>query len=101
MLKHLFGAALILALPASSAIAPDPNMIRMTADKQSYNLDQKKYVLSGKVTVAYQDIRITGSKAVIDMNEAGKPEVAHFTDRPLFKQIKPSHAPSTFSAPTP
>jgi lipopolysaccharide export system protein LptA len=80
---------LVLATSATSAITPDPNTIRITADKQSYNLEKKKYVLSGKVTVSFQDMQISGSTAEVDMDEAGKPQVAHFFNRPMFKRIKP------------
>lgn len=81
---------LILAMSASSAITPDPGSIRITADKQNYNMALKKYFLSGKVTVAYQDMRISGPVAVVDMDDAGKPQVANFTKRPVFKRIKPT-----------
>lgn len=80
---------LMLATSATSAITPDINSIRMTADKQSYNIEQKKYLLSGKVTVAYQDMRITGKRAEVDMDAAGKPQVANFFNRPVFRRIKP------------
>jgi len=80
---------LILATSATSAVTPDPNNIRITADKQSYNLAKKKYLLNGKVTVAFQDMQISGSTAEVDMDEAGKPQVAHFFNRPVFKRIKP------------
>lgn len=95
--KHSFAVLLaasltpmILAVSASSAITPDPAMIRISADKQSYNLDKKKYLLSGKVSVAYQDMLITGTKAEMEMDAAGKPQVAHFTARPLFTRTKPN-----------
>jgi lipopolysaccharide export system protein LptA len=80
----------VLASAATSAITPDLNNIRMAADKQSYNLEQKKYILSGHVTVAFQDMRITGNKAEVDMDAAGKPQVANFYNRPAFKRIKPN-----------
>ncbi|WP_373531500.1 LptA/OstA family protein [Vampirovibrio sp.] len=80
----------VLASAATSAITPDPSNIRMTADKQSYNLPEKKYILSGHVTVAFQDMRITGNKAEVDMDAAGKPQVANFYNRPTFKRIKPN-----------
>jgi lipopolysaccharide export system protein LptA len=80
----------ILASSASSAITPASDNVRMSADKQSYNLAQKKYVLSGHVLVSYQDMRISGSRAEVDMDEAGKPQVAHFFNRPMFKRVKPT-----------
>ncbi|MCE3235333.1 MAG: hypothetical protein K0Q50_1513 [Vampirovibrio sp.] len=80
---------LMLAVSASSAITPDPNNIRISADRQTYNLAQKKYFLSGKVAVSYQDMRITGTTAEVEMNDAGKPQVANFFNRPMFKRIKP------------
>lgn len=80
---------LVLAVSASSAITPDPNNIRISADRQTYNLAQKKYFLSGKVNVSYQDMRITGTTAEVEMNDAGKPQVANFFNRPLFKRVKP------------
>jgi lipopolysaccharide export system protein LptA len=80
---------LILASSASSAIAPAADNIRMSADKQSYNLEKKKYTLSGHVTVSYQDMRITGSNAEVEMDAAGKPQVANFFNRPMFKRVKP------------
>jgi lipopolysaccharide export system protein LptA len=80
----------VLASSATSAITPDTSSIRMTADKQSYNLESKKYILSGRVTVAFQDMKITGNRAEVDMDEAGKPQVANFFNRPAFKRIKPS-----------
>lgn len=81
---------LVLASAATSAITPSSDNIRITADKQSYNLASKKYLLSGKVAVSFQDMRITGNKAEVDMDEAGKPQVAHFYNRPVFKRIKPN-----------
>ncbi len=81
---------LVLASAATSAITPSSDNIRITADKQSYNLEKKKYLLSGKVAVVFQDMRITGNKAEVDMDEAGKPQVAHFYNRPVFKRIKPN-----------
>jgi len=81
---------LMLAMSASSAITPDPNSIRITADKQNYNLAQKRYFLNGKVTVAYQDMRISGPVAEVEMDDAGKPQVANFFKRPVFKRIKPT-----------
>lgn len=81
---------LVLSSAASSAITPGSDNIRITADKQSYNLENKKYLLSGKVTVAFQDMRITGNRAEVDMDEAGKPKVAQFFNRPVFKRIKPN-----------
>lgn len=86
---------LMLASSASSAITPDPNTIRMTADKQSYNLEKKKYLLNGRVTVAYQDMQIVGPQAEVEMNAAGKPQVAHFTNRPSFKRVKPQEGEDT------
>jgi lipopolysaccharide export system protein LptA len=80
---------LVLASAATSAISPDTNTIHMTADKQSYNLEKKKYVLNGRVAVTYQDMRITGPQAEVEMDQAGKPQIAHFTKRPLFKRLKP------------
>jgi len=79
----------MLASSASSAITPISDNIRISADKQSYNLEKKKYFLSGHVTVAYQDMKITGSTAEVDMDAAGKPQVAHFFNRPIFKRVKP------------
>jgi lipopolysaccharide export system protein LptA len=80
---------IVMATSATSAITPDPNMIRMSADKQSYNLEKKRYVLNGNVNVSYQDMRITGSTAEVEMTEDGKPQVASFYNRPMFKRIKP------------
>lgn len=73
---------------ASSAITPDPGTIRMSADKQSYNLEAKRYFLQGNVVVAFQDMKITGNKAEIEMDAAGKPLLAQFYNRPTFKRIK-------------
>jgi len=80
----------ILASSASSAITPASDSVRMSADKQSYNLEQKKYVLSGHVLVSFQDMRISGTRAEVDMDESGKPQVAHFFNRPMFKRVKPT-----------
>lgn len=80
----------VLASAATSAITPSAENIRITADKQSYNLAKQKYLLSGNVTVSYQDMKITGNKAEVDMDESGKPVVAHFYNRPVFTRIKPS-----------
>jgi lipopolysaccharide export system protein LptA len=97
LLKSLLVLSLTLAMSpwllgpsASSAIAPDPNTIRITADKQNYNIEKKRYTLSGRVTVAYQDIRITGPRAEMEMDANGKPEVAHFFERPMFRRVKPN-----------
>src|SRR5689334_3196634 len=75
---------------ASSAISPDPNTLRITADKQSYNVESKRSLLSGRVSVAYQDIRITGPRAEVEMDASGKPEVARFYERPMFRRVKPN-----------
>lgn len=80
---------LVLTMSATSAVSPDTSSIRMTADKQSYDMEKKKYYLSGKVTVAYQDMKITSSTAEVEMDAAGKPQVANFFNRPVFKRIKP------------
>lgn len=80
---------LVMANSATSAISPDPNTIRMSADKQSYNPETKRYVLKGNVNVSYQDMHIAGSSAEVEMTEAGKPQVANFFNRPVFKRIKP------------
>jgi lipopolysaccharide export system protein LptA len=95
-LKRAFTLAAILVLDAgisassaTSPVLPDASVIHMTADKQSYNLEQKKYSLTGRVNVSYQNMRITGSHADIEMDTSGKPQVARFTNRPLFKMIKP------------
>lgn len=74
---------------ASSAIAPAGGNIRITADRQSYNLEKKRYFLNGRVTVAYQDMRITGPLAEVEMDAAGKPRIAHFFKRPQFSRIRP------------
>ena len=94
--KTVLTLALALALspwlldpPASSAITPAADNIRMSADRQSYNLEQKRYKLNGHVVVSYQDMRITGSSAEVEMDAAGKPQVANFFNRPMFKRIKP------------
>ncbi len=86
----LLAVGILWHAPAGISAAPsvDPNTVRVTADKQNYNVDKQKYYLSGHVTVAYQDIRITGNKAEMDMDVAGKPQVARFFNRPMFKQIK-------------
>lgn len=81
---------LVLATSASSAITPVSDNIRLSADKQNYNLEKKKYLLNGHVVVSYQDMRITGTTAEVEMDEAGKPQVAQFYNRPVFKRIKPS-----------
>lgn len=73
-----------------SAAALDPNMVRISADHQSYNMERKMYALRGKVNVAYQDIQISGVRADVDLDEVGQPSVAYFYDRPLFKRIKPN-----------
>lgn len=83
-------SAVLFANDASSAISPDPNTIRMTADKQSYNLESKRYLLNGKVVVSYQDIRITGPRAEVEMDQEGKPQVARFFEHPMFKRVKPN-----------
>lgn len=80
----------VLASAATSAITPSAENIRITADKQSYNLAKQKYLLNGHVTVSYQDMKITGNKAEVDMDESGRPVVAHFYNRPVFTRIKPS-----------
>lgn len=94
--KTFLTLALALALspwlldpPASSAITPAADSIRMSADRQSYNLELKRYKLSGHVVVSYQDMRITGSSAEVEMDAAGKPQVANFFNRPMFKRVKP------------
>lgn len=95
-LKRAFTLAAILILDAgisassaTSPVLPDASVIHMTADKQSYNLEQKKYSLTGRVNVSYQNMRITGSHADIEMDTSGKPQIARFTNRPLFRMIKP------------
>lgn len=79
---------ILMATSASSAVSPssEAGNMRITADKQNYNIAQGKYYLSGKVTVAVDDMVVTGSKAEVQMGEAGKPAVAHFYDRPTFKR---------------
>jgi lipopolysaccharide export system protein LptA len=96
-IKPLLALSIFLSLgaavSASSATAPaspDSAVIRMTADRQSYDLDQKKYTLDGRVTVAYQNMSITGSRADVEMDPSGKPQVARFVNRPLFRAVKPS-----------
>jgi len=82
----------MLATSATSAVTPDPNMVRITADKQSYNMEKKNYTLTGRVTVAFHDIRISGNRAEMETDESGKPNVAHFFERPLFKRGNPKAA---------
>jgi lipopolysaccharide export system protein LptA len=82
---------LLMATSASSATSPtsgklEPGVIRMSADKQLYDIAKQKYVLSGKVTVAFQDMVVTGPRAEMEMGTSGKPEVANFFDRPTFKR---------------
>ncbi len=79
----------LLTATVAAAAALDPGTIQITADKQSYNIDRKKYLLSGKVAVNYQDMHITGNRAEVEMNGEGKPDVAHFFDRPQFRRVKP------------
>jgi lipopolysaccharide export system protein LptA len=79
----------ILASSASSAITPPADNIRMSADKQSYNMEKKTYSLSGHVNVSYQEMRIIGTTAEVSMDSAGKPQVANFFNRPMFKRVKP------------
>lgn len=88
----VLGLAMVVTLSAgagmSAAPSVDPGVIRVTADKQNYNIAEKLYKLWGNVTVTYQDIRITGKTAEMVMDEAGKPQVARFFQRPTYKQIK-------------
>jgi lipopolysaccharide export system protein LptA len=79
----------ILASSASSAMMPATDNVRINADKQSYNLGEKKYYLNGHVNVAFQNMRITGTTAQVSMDEAGKPQVAQFFNRPMFKRVVP------------
>jgi lipopolysaccharide export system protein LptA len=83
-------SAVLFTSNASSAISPDPNTLRITADKQSYNVESKRSFLSGRVSVAYQDIRITGPRAEVEMDANGKPEVARFFERPMVRRVKPN-----------
>jgi lipopolysaccharide export system protein LptA len=90
MMPAVVFAAALFANDASSAIASDPNVLHITADRQSYNVESKRSLLSGRVAVSYQDIRITGPRAEVEMDENGKPEVARFFERPIVRRIKPN-----------
>ena len=87
-------ASLTLALLGASAgnmcaaITPDPSAVRVTADRQNYSPERKRYNLNGNVTVAFQDVKITGKVAEMELNNEGKPNVAHFFNRPMYKRIK-------------
>ncbi len=88
----------LFATPATSATSPPsavlpakspmPANMHITADKQSYNMPAKSYDLTGHVIVTYQEMQISGTKAHVEMNAAGKPQIAHFVNRPLFKRTK-------------
>lgn len=83
-------SSILFANHACSAITPDPNVLRISADRQSYSVGEKRSYLSGRVTVNYQDIHISGPRAVVEMDASGKPEVARFFERPMFRRIKPN-----------
>lgn len=96
-LSFLFslGIAVSTASSATAPSSPEPAVIRMTADRQSYDLERKKYTLDGRVTVAYQNMSITGPRADVEMDPTGKPQVARFVNRPLFRIVKPAMGEDT------
>ncbi|MEM0951793.1 MAG: LptA/OstA family protein [Cyanobacteria bacterium P01_H01_bin.74] len=63
--------------------------LKITADRQSYNPNLREYNLSGKVHVTFQNMEIVGNQAKIEMDESGKPQLANFYNRPVFKHTVP------------
>ena len=74
---------------AKSTLIMDPNVLRISSDRQSYDVAGQRSFLNGRVTVSYQDIRIAGPRAEVEMNAAGQPRVARFFERPLFRRGNP------------
>lgn len=68
--------------------APTSNTVSIKADRQQYDPAKKLYRLDGRVTVKYKDIVITGTKAHVDIDEAGNPKLANFFNRPTVKHFK-------------
>jgi lipopolysaccharide export system protein LptA len=74
--------------PKAATIPSSSGDLKMNADQQSYDSEHKLYDLNGHVSVFYKDMHITGSKAKVEMNLAGKPQIARFYNRPLFKRLQ-------------
>jgi lipopolysaccharide export system protein LptA len=76
------------APPRNTSIPANSGNLKLTADQQSYDSEHKLYDLTGHVNVYFKDMHITGPKAKIEMNAAGKPQIARFYNRPLFKRLQ-------------
>ncbi len=62
--------------------------VNINADKQSFDAEGRTN-FTGNVNVLYNDVVITSSRATLDTNEQGIPDVATFYDRPTAKRQVP------------
>jgi lipopolysaccharide export system protein LptA len=76
------------AAPRGATLPAGTGSMKITADQQSYDLENKRYDLSGHVHVLYKDMHISGSKAKVEMDAKGQPQLARFFNRPLFKRLQ-------------
>jgi lipopolysaccharide export system protein LptA len=86
-------ATLLISLLSQNSLYAMPSeahAVNMNADQQTYNVATKRYDLTGRVHVTFQDLDITAKSAQIQMDSAGKPSVANFFNRPVFKRTIPN-----------
>jgi lipopolysaccharide export system protein LptA len=60
--------------------------LKLSADQQSFDEAGSKSILQGKVVVRYKNLQVNGSKAIIDLDAAHSPSIAHFINRPTARR---------------